>query len=121
MADSFCETTFGFRFLSLSEYELSRLRNLLPNVHFTSRPRGAAFVVTFDLNEDFELDPLLEFISESRIDQSMFSIWISLISSSDQGGVALPSHVLAVIRRTSGGVDFSFASCLGNGSCTSEE
>lgn len=98
--------------MALTENELSRLRNLMPRVQFTARQRGAGLVVTFDLGEDFEIGPLLEFIATTQGTESMYSVWISLTSSGDQGGVSLPAHILAVIRETSCGVDFSFAACL---------
>jgi hypothetical protein len=113
MAESFNEATFGFRFMSLSDHELQRLRELLPKVTFTSRLGGSGFVVSFDLTKGVDLDSLCAFIDESGTDPRNYSVWISVIASSDQGGIELPAHVLAAIRRTSGGVDFSFASCLG--------
>ena len=112
MAESFEDITFSFRFLSLSDHELGRLQELLPGVTFTARSRGASLVVSFDLNENVDLDSLCAFIGESGTDPAKYSVWISLVASADQGGVALPAHVLQAIRRTSGGVDFSFVSCL---------
>ena len=120
MAESFSEVTFGFRFMALSQREFGRLQELLPDVTFTSRPRGTGYVVSFDLSEGLDLDSLCAFISESRVDPTAYSVWISLITSSDQSGVALPAHILAVVRRTHGGVDFSFASCLGDDRITSQ-
>ena len=110
----FNESTFGFRFLSLSDQEFLRLQELLPRVAFTARHRGNRAVVSCDVDEKLDLDSLCAFLSESKIDPNTYSVWVSLIASGDQGGVALPARVLALIRRTSGGVDFSFASCLGN-------
>lgn len=118
MGEAFQEATFGFRFMSLSEGELGRLRELLPGVTFTARSRSAGLVVSFDLTEGFDLDSLCAFIAESGAQPKTYSVWISVVASSDQGGVALPSHILAVVRRTSGGVDFSFASCLGDSPST---
>lgn len=114
MAESFRDETFGFRFMSLSEREFRRLQSILPSTPMTSRSRGTGFVVSFDLTEGFDLDALCTFIDESGVHSSTYSVWISLIASSDQGGVALPQHILAAVRRTSGGVDFSFVSCLGD-------
>jgi len=114
MADAFQEATFGFRFMSLTEDELGRLRELLPSVTFTRRSRGSGLVVSFDLTEGFDVDSLCAFIAESGVQPNTYSVWISLIASGDQGGVALPLHILAIVRRISGGVDFSFASCLGD-------
>jgi hypothetical protein len=114
MADTFQEATFGFRFLCLSEPELSSLRQLMPAVRLTVRPRAAGFVVSFDLPESFDLESLCSFIADSGVDARTYSVWISVICSGDQGGVEVPAHVLKVMRRTSGGVDISFASCLGD-------
>jgi hypothetical protein len=114
MADTFQEATFGFRFLCLSGPELSRLRQLIPAVRLTTRPRPEGFVVSFDLTECFDLESLCAFIVDSGVGTETYSVWISLIASGDQGGVALPAHVLRAIRQTSGGVDVSFASCLGD-------
>lgn len=112
MAESYQEEIVGFRFMSLSDHEFRKLQELLPDVTFTSRFRDRGLVVSFDLSEDFDLDSLCAFISESRVDPKTYSVWISLIASSDRGGVALPSFALAAIRRTSGGLDISFASSL---------
>ena len=120
MAEAFHEETFGFRFLSLSDRQFRRLQELLPDVSFTSRSRTTGLVVSFDLTEEFDLDSLCAFISESGVDAKTYSVWISLIASRDQGGVTLPPHILTAVRRTSGGVDFSFVSCLGDDSGTSQ-
>jgi hypothetical protein len=116
MAESFNEATFGFRFMALSPDELQRLQELMPKVIITARARGESSVVSSDITEGFDLDALCMFIRESGVDPKMYSLWISLVAAMDQGGIAVPEHILAVIRRTSGGVDFSFVSCLGNDS-----
>lgn len=115
MAASFQEATFGFRFISLSSRELDRLQELLPTVALTSRFKSAGFVVSFDVTEEFDVDSLCTFINESQVDSRMYSVWISLITGTDQGGISLPAHMLTLVRRTFGGVDFSFASSLGDG------
>lgn len=112
MTKAYCDTTFGYRFLALTENEFSLLRSKLPKVQFTARQRQAGLVVSFDLDVSFELGPLLEFIEEAQPSENMRSVWVSVTSSSDQGGVSLPAHVLAVIRKTSSNVDFLFSACL---------
>jgi hypothetical protein len=86
----------------------------MPAVQLTVRRRAAGSVVSFDLTEYFDLESLCSFIADSGVDAKTYSVWISVVCSGDQGGVELPEHVLKVIRRTAGGVDISFASCLGD-------
>jgi hypothetical protein len=114
MTEIFQDVTFSFRFMSLSDRELVRLCTLLPGPKLTSRPRGAGLVVVLELAEDFDIGSLRAFMVECQIDPDTTSVWISLTTSGDQGGVSLPQHVLDIVRRTFCGVDFSFASCLGD-------
>ena len=82
--------------------------------------RGETQIISFDLTEDLDLAALYAFIGESSPIPNTYSVWISLVASKDQGGVALPEWLLEVIRKTGCGVDFSFASCLGNDALVAE-
>jgi hypothetical protein len=115
MAESFNEATFGFRFMALSPDELQRLQELMPKVIITARARGESSVVSFDITEGLILMRCV-CLSVNRGWTLRCIVWIFLVAAMDQGGIAVPEHILAVIRRTSGGVDFSFVSCLGNDS-----
>ena len=119
MAEGFQDVTFRFRFTSLSEGEFIRLRELLPGTTFRSRSRGAGLTVVFKLTESFDLGSLCTFVRESGVDPNQCSLRTSVVSSSDQGGAALPAHILEVVRRISCGVEFSFVSCLGDSPGTS--
>ena len=67
-------------------------------------------VLCFDLYPDLDLDPLYSLLATENLDSSTYSIWAGLVTSSDHGGLSLPDYVLAVVRRTQAGVDFSFVS-----------
>jgi len=121
MIESFQDVTFGFRFTSLSNAKVSEFKALLPSVNFTSRTRGADLVVSFDLTENFDMESLCKFIKQSGIARDTYTVWISIVASGDQGGVALPGYILNVIRETSSGVAFSFVSCLQENSQSSNK
>lgn len=106
------EEIFAFRFIGLSGASLTKLQNLLATVSLTVRRRDEGSVVSFEVTEATNLEPLYRFLSEEAIDASRFSVWISVLTSSDHSGVSLPGYVLDLIRKTKGGVDFSFVACL---------
>jgi hypothetical protein len=107
---TFHEEEFSFRLIQLSPEAAARLRDSLSNFTIQSR---RADVVALVLRADTDLRPLYEFLKSERLDPSTYSVWISVVSSSDHDGVALPKFVLDVIRHTECGVDFSFVGCLG--------
>ncbi len=111
--DTTREETFAFRLLGLPEMAIEQLRMVLPEVPLTVRKRDDSFVVSFDIGEEMDLEPLYSFLESKSLDPRTYSVWISVTTESDQSGVSVPDHVLRVIRRTSGGVDFSFLACLG--------
>ena len=108
MMETFDKATYGFRFLSLSESGIQRLQELMIDVNLTVRQRESKLIVSFDLDERCNLDLLCKFISESGVDPTTYGVWISVIAELDRGGISLPLNILDVIRRTAGGVDFSF-------------
>ncbi len=110
---------FAFRFIGLSETSLTKLQTMLKALSLTVRIRNDGFVVSFDITEKTDLEPLYRFLSENSIDSSKYSTWISVVTSSDHSGVSLPRYVLDLIRQTKGGVDFSFVACLGDSSLLS--
>ncbi len=108
---------FSFRFIGLSEDLAAKIRHSLATVTFksprSSLPRSAAgLVLAFDLNETMDLTRLYATLTELPVDPSMYSVWISLVTSTDHGGISVPAYVLDLIRRTKCGIDFSFAACL---------
>jgi hypothetical protein len=106
------EESFAFRFMRLSASSVEKLQNLLSTVKLTVRKRDEGSVVSFDITETTDLRPLYEFLSEEDIHSSEYSVWISVVTSSDHSSVSLPGYMLELIRRTKGGVDFSFMVCL---------
>jgi hypothetical protein len=66
------------------------------------------FVAAFDLIDGMDLEPLYGFIDAASLKPDSYSIWISLLTSSDHDGLSLPSHILEIVRRIKVGVDFSF-------------
>jgi hypothetical protein len=107
----FHEEEFSFRLTHLSPESVARLRSSLPNFEIQSRRADIAAVV---LREHIDPEPLYEFLKSEGSDPSTYSVWVSVVSSSDHDGASLPKHVLDVIRSTQCGVDFSFVGCLGD-------
>lgn len=108
---------FSFRFINLSEQLAAAIRHALPNVRFkapkSSLPQsGSGLVLSFDLDEMMDLAPLLAVLGELPLSPGTYGVWISLCTSADHGGVAVPPYILELIRATRCGVDFSFVSCL---------
>jgi hypothetical protein len=111
---------FSFRFTNLSETIADEIRRSLQDVRFkaprSSLPRsGAGLVLCFDLNETMDLTPLHKILSGVALNPGTYSVWISLVTSADQGGVAVPAYILDLVRETRCGIDFSFVGCLDSG------
>lgn len=107
---TFHEEEFSFRLTHLTPEVATRLRDSLSNIEIQSR---RADVVALVLRADTNLEPLYEFLKSEHLDPRTYSVWISVVSSSDHDGVALPKFVVDVIRHTECGVDFSFVGSLG--------
>jgi hypothetical protein len=105
---------FWFRFTSLSDKDLKTLQDLLPTIPFTIRKKGDVSVVSFEIVAGMDLEGLYTFLAQVRIDPSTYSVWISVVTSSDHSGVSLPPYVRDLVRNTSGGIDFSFTAALGD-------
>ena len=108
---------FSFRFTNLPESVAHKIRRSLPEVRFKA-PRsslqrsGTGLVLCFDLNETMDLTPLHKILSELALNPGTYSVWISLVTSADQGGIAVPAYILDLVRETRCGIDFSFVGCL---------
>jgi hypothetical protein len=111
---------FTFRFLELTDGAVARLRASLPDVDLRIHPRDTGNVVTFVIEDGLDRKALYSFLDSEPLDAKSYSIWVSVVSSSDHDGVYLPEHVLEIIRRTRGGVDFSFVGCLDDEPSSSE-
>jgi hypothetical protein len=116
---------FSFRFINLSEDMAARVRYVLPTVRFkaprSSLPQsGPGLVLSFDLNETMDLAPLHAILSELTLSPGTYGVWISLVTSADHGGVAVPTYILDLVRETRCGIDFSFVSCLDSLEATTE-
>jgi hypothetical protein len=105
---------FKFRFLDLTESAVARLQTCLPNTDLRVNCRNTGAVVTFIITERLDTEALCSFLNSESLDPKKYSVWVSVVSSSDHDGVALPKYVLDIIRRTECGVDFSFVGCLGD-------
>ena len=66
-----------------------------------------------ELDERSNLEPLYQFLDAEPLDPKTYSVWVSVVSSSDHDGISLPEYILDLIRRTKCGVDFSFVASLG--------
>jgi hypothetical protein len=111
MKSAFHKEKFSFRFTKLEPDVASRLRESISALEPQSR---IPTVVSLPLTEGANLDSLYSFLERESLDSTTYSVWTSVLSSSDHDGLSLPSHVLEVIRRTRAGVDFSFVACLGD-------
>lgn len=108
---TFHEEEFSFRFTRLTPDAAERLRDSLADFEIQSRRPDVMAVV---LREETDFSSLYAFLESEALDPSTYSVWVSLVSSDDHDGLALPKHVLDLVRRTRAGVDFSFVACLGD-------
>lgn len=109
MAD-FHDEEFGFRLTGLTAEMQSRLRTALPDFEIGTRDPQVALVI---IRADQDLQPLFSFLEMEEIEATSCSVWVSVVSSGDHDGLRLPERVVDLIRRTKGGVEFSFVACLG--------
>jgi hypothetical protein len=105
----FREEEFSFRFTKLSLDAADRLRKSLGGFKIESRRPD---VVSLRIGEATNLEPLYAFLEREAFEPGTYSIWVSLVTSSDHGGVSLPGYILDLARRARAGVDFSFVACL---------
>jgi hypothetical protein len=104
----FREEEFSLRFIKLSPGIAGRLRERLSGFEMESRRPD---VISLPLRAGTDYRPLLDFIASETLDPTTYSVWASIVTSSDHGGISLPPHVLMVVRETRAGVDFSFVAC----------
>ena len=109
MAD-FRDEEYGFRLTGLTPDMQNRLRTALPNFEIGSRDPRVALVI---LRADQDLQPLYSFLEKEDVEPTSCSVWVSVVSSRDHDGLQLPKRIVDLIRRTKGGVEFSFVACLG--------
>jgi hypothetical protein len=107
---SYHKEGFSFRFTKLSPSMALRLRNALTDIELQSRRPD---VIVLELDERTNLEPLYQFLDAEPLDAKTYSVWASVVSSSDHDGISLPEYILDLIRRTKCGVDFSFVASLG--------
>ena len=108
---SYHKESFRFRFTKLSSNTALRLRNTILDIELHSRKPD---VILFVLDDSSNLEPLYQFLESEPLDPKTYSVWVSVVSSSDQDGISLPPYILDIIRRTKCGVDFSFVASLGS-------
>jgi hypothetical protein len=101
--------TFRFRFTRLSSSVALRLRNSILHIELESRKPEVILLV---LDEGSDLEPLYKFLDAEVLEPKTYSVWVSVVSSSDHDGVSLPQYILDIVRRTKCGVDFSFVASL---------
>lgn len=113
----FREEQFSFRLTQLSSETAERLRRRLPNVAFSSR--RADVMVWDSLSPDTDFSALYTFLASEPLKPASYSVWVSVVSSSDHDGVSVPPYILDLVRNTRCGLDFSFVACLGDEDSTS--
>lgn len=100
---------FWFRFVSLSESQVSALRSDCGVLEV--RPKRNAqglFVASLRLNAETDYEWLPSFVKNYNIAESTFGVFISLATTHDSEIVTLPAFVLDLHRRTGGQIEFSF-------------
>lgn len=105
---AFREEEFSLRFIRLTPDIAGRLRQRLSGLELESRRPD---VISVPLRAGTDYRPLLEFIASGPLDPTTYSVWASIVTSSDHGGISLPSFVLEIVRESGAGVDFSFVAC----------
>jgi hypothetical protein len=105
---AFREEEFSFRFIKLTPEVAGRLRDRLSGLGMESRRPD---VISLPLRAGTDYRPLVQFIASEELDPTTYSVWASVVTSRDHGGISLPAHVLNIVRETRAGVDFSFVAC----------
>lgn len=105
---TFREEEYSFRFTKLTPDVAGRLRERLSGLGLESRRPD---VIALPLREGADYRPLIEFIASETLEPGTYSVWASIVTSSDHGGISLPTYVLNITRETRAGVDFSFVAC----------
>lgn len=105
----FREETYSFRFINLTPESASKLKQLIPAFDVGSRRPGVAVL---DIDESTDLTQLLDFVGSEKCPRGTYGVWVSLVTSADNGGVSLPEYVLQLIWKAGCGIDFSFVACL---------
>lgn len=100
---------FSFRFTKLTPASAERLRNSLAGFQIESRRPD---VVALVIDATTDIRPICAFVESEALEAGTYSIWASVVTSTDHGGVSLPAFVLDLARRTGAGIDFSFVACL---------
>ncbi len=103
---SYRKETFSLRFFNLSVEMEADMRSALPGAEV--KPRRARHVLLFDLAEGMDLTRLIVAADALRLGPDQFEVIASLVTTSDNGGIELPPHILNLIRRTACSVSFSF-------------
>jgi hypothetical protein len=98
---------FSVRFSDLRDDELEALQ-ALPKVQIKTRKSDTATVALLELMDSSDSNELLRFLNEKNFAPTRYAIWVSVVTESDTGGVAVPDFVLDLIRNTVGGLSFSF-------------
>ena len=99
------------RFFDLSADELGKVRASLPGAEVRP-PKSAAGgnILVFELREDLDLGALQAVLDSMSLRSEQFQVVASVVTTSDNGGVDLPSYVLDFASSTRCGIGFSFVS-----------
>ena len=97
---------FSFRFTRLQPETAERLWDLAPEGCLHSK---RADVIVWDgLHPKTDLSWLYDFLQSTQLDPNNYGIWVSAITSSDSGTVAVPAYILDLVETTKCKIDFSF-------------
>jgi hypothetical protein len=102
---------YWLRFFHLSQEHGDKLRAVyfyegiraVPNKDFPGK-----FVISLPLNEALALAPIREFITDAKLGEDAYGVFVSLVTDRETAIVSVPKFVRDLIRDVGGQVDFSF-------------
>ena len=102
---------FWFRVTGLDAVSLTHLREAFESqeVQVYDGPRTAipGTVASIAIQPDFPTQAMAEFVRVHEIPADRFGVYLSLTTESDHDGIAVPDHVVDVIRQCGGQLDLS--------------
>lgn len=101
------EADCAFRFIGLTSDECEALKVLYPNTSWDVHHKSGENVCCVPVDDETHLEPLIIFADgcDSKVQKGL---WVSFITSHDNGGLTLGDNLLQLLHRTGCGFDFSY-------------
>ena len=110
--DIYCRVEFWFRIRGLAPDTLEALQEAMGSrsLRVYDGPRAVipGAVVSLDIEPDFPIQTMTDFLRDHGVPADRFGVYVSMSTESDHNGIAVPEHVLEVIRGCGGQLDVSF-------------